>query len=303
MKSCTVVYNPVSGRGIFSKKINYVVKRIEEQGYEVNCIATKRPKHAIEIVKEVCRKPIDLLVVAGGDGTLHECINGYDQGMYKPPIGYLPSGTACDVGHTLKIPKNIDGALNVIFKGHLVKMDYVESNQGIFSYVAAIGTYVDIPYVTESKLKKKIGYLAYLITGVKEFFTIPIIKAKIEYDDGHLNGLYSLILVVNSKHVAGFNIVKQPVLDDGMVDVVLFKYIPFFNNLLYFISFILGPKVLPGVKKIKTSKLSVVTERLYTWNMDGEKAKQDHLNLTVKKKMFEIYANEAIVKKYFKEQN
>jgi len=302
VKRCAIIYNPVSGRGIFKKKINYVVNRIEKQGYTVECFATERSKHAIDLVKEVCSKSLDLLVVAGGDGTLHECINGYDKSTYKPPIGYLPSGTACDVGRTLKIPKRIDFALDIIFNGHTVKMDYVESNQGIFSYVAAIGTYVDIPYVTESKLKKRIGYLAYLITGIKEFFTIPIIKAKITNDDGEFKGLYSLILIVNSRHVAGLNIVKKPVLDDGLVDVVLFKYIPFFNNLLYFISFIIGPKVLPGVKKFKTSKLSIETEKLHTWNMDGEKANQDHLNLIVKKQTFEIYANERIIDKYFKEQ-
>jgi diacylglycerol kinase (ATP) len=99
-------------------------------------------------------------------------------------------------------------------------------------YVTAIGTYVDISYVTDSRLKKYIGYLAYILTGIKEFFTIPMIKTKIEHDEGIIRGYFSLIMVVNSKKVAGFNIVQKPILNDGKVDVVLYRYIPLFNNLL-----------------------------------------------------------------------
>jgi len=302
MKTCTIIYNPVSGKKDFDTHLDYVINRLEEVEYQVKVKATERPKHAISLAKEACKEEVDLLIVAGGDGTFHECLNGIANMKFNPVVGYIPSGTACDLANTLHIPKKVDKAMDIILNGEIVKMDYTNSNKGSFIYVTAIGTYVDISYVTDSKLKKYLGYLAYLITGIKEFFTIPMIKTKIEYDDGFFRGYYSLILVVNSKKVAGFSIVSNPVLDDGKVDVVLYKYIPLFNNIIYFISFILSPKVLPGVRKFRTSKLKIYTDHPHKWNMDGEEANSGNLNIQVQKQAIQIIVNESIKEKYFKEQ-
>lgn len=302
MKTCTLIYNPVSGKKEFADHLDYVINRLKENGYETTVHATQRPKHAIQITKRACKEQIDLLLISGGDGTFHECLNGIANSDFSPVIGYIPSGTACDLANTLRIPKKVDEALDIILNGQIVKMDYTNTNKGSFIYVTAIGTYVDISYVTDSKLKKYLGYLAYLITGIKEFFTIPMIKTKIEYDNGFLRGYYSLILVVNSKRVAGFNIVSNPILDDGKVDVVVYKYIPFLNNVLYFISFLLSPKVLPGVRKFRTSKLKIYTDHPHKWNMDGEEANSGNLNIDVQKQALNIIVQPEIKEKYFKEQ-
>jgi diacylglycerol kinase (ATP) len=303
MKKCTIIYNPVSGKKDFEGQLDWVVRRFEDAGFEVSTYATKRPKHAISLAKKAAADRVDLMVISGGDGTFHECLNGIENSDYSPPIGYIPSGTACDLASTLKIPKNIDKAIDIILNGKIVKMDYTNSNKGSFIYVTAIGTYVDISYVTDSKLKKRLGYLAYIITGVKEFFTIPMIKTKIEYDQGFLRGYYSLILVVNSRKVAGFNIVSNPVLDDGKVDVVVYKYIPLLNNILYFISFLINPKLLPGVRKFRTSKLKIYTNHPHKWNMDGEEANSGNLVIQVQKQALKLIVDPKIIPKYFKEQD
>ncbi len=301
MKKCILIYNPVCGKKDFQHKIDYVVSRMQQEGFEVDVEPTKHTKHAISIARDACHKQYDLMIISGGDGTFHECINGIAEMPNKPKIGYIPSGTACDLANTLRIPKNIDKALDIILNGVTVKMDVVKSNIGYFIYVAAIGTYVDISYITDSKLKKRLGYLAYLITGVKEFFTIPMIKTKIEHDNGTHDGYYSLIMIVNSKRVAGFNIIEKPQLDDGKVDVVLYKYIPFFNNILYFISFVITPKVIPGVKKFRTTHLNVISNHNHKWNMDGEEAIRGSLTVDVQKQLIEVIVKPEIKKKYFKE--
>lgn len=302
MKTCTIIYNPMSGKKDFQQHVPYVESRLKEAGYTVTTIATKRQKEAISLTKQVCKDHVDLLVISGGDGTFHECLNGLAHSEYRPLIGYIPAGTACDLASTLKIPKDIKKAVDIILSGQVVKMDFTNSNKGSFIYVTAIGTYVDISYVTDSKLKRYLGYLAYFITGVKEFFTIPMIKAKIEHDNGFYRGYFSLILVVNSKKVAGFNIVNKPILDDGKVDVVLYRYIPLLNNVLYFISFFLTPKVLPGVTKFRTNKLKIYTDHPHKWNMDGEEANSGNLNIQVQKQAISIIINPDVKDKYFKEQ-
>ncbi len=300
MQRCKIIYNPESGKKDFINHLDYVISRLTEAGYEVDVVATKRSKHAISLAKQVCEDKYDLLVISGGDGTIHECINGMAVSKYKPRIGYIPSGTACDLAATLKIPKKVSKAVDIILEGVPVKMDIAKSNNGYFLYVTAIGTYVDISYVTDSRLKKYFGYFAYLITGIKEFFTIPMIKTKIVHDQGTFRGYFSLILVVNSQKIAGFDFVNRPVLDDGYVDVILYRYIPFFNNLLYFLSVALGPRMLPFVHRFRTSRLKIYTDHHHKWNMDGEEANSGNLNIEVIKQAIEIIVKPNIKSKYFK---
>lgn len=299
---CTVIYNPESGKKDFINHLDRVVERLETAGYDVKVEATKKAKHAIVLAKNACRDQVDLLVISGGDGTLHECINGIARCTFRPKIGYIPSGTACDLASTLRIPKKVNEAVDIILSGVPTKMDIAKSNKGYFMYVTAIGTYVDISYVTDSKLKKYLGYFAYLLTGIKEFFTIPMIKTKIIHDNGSLKGYFSMIMVVNSKKVAGFNIIHKPVLDDGLVDVVLYRYVPLFNNLLYFISFVLSPRFLPGVRRFRTSKIKILTEHHHKWNTDGEESNSGNLLIEVQKQAIDIILKPEVKNKYFKEQ-
>jgi diacylglycerol kinase (ATP) len=302
MKRCQIIYNPESGKKDFVNHLDYVTSRLSEAGYTVDVVATQKSKHAISLAKNACNEKYDLLVISGGDGTIHECINGIAVSKFKPIIGYIPSGTACDLASSLKIPKNIPKAVDIILGGTSVKMDIAKSNNGYFIYVAAIGTYVDISYVTDSKLKKYLGYFAYLITGIKEFFTIPMMKTKIVHDRGIIRGYFSLILVVNSRKIAGFDFVSKPLLDDGEVDVIIYRYIPLLNNLLYFLSVAFGPRVLPGVTRIRTSRLKIYTDHHHKWNMDGEEANSGNLNIEVIRKAIEIKVKQAIKDKYFKGQ-
>ncbi|MCF7926901.1 MAG: diacylglycerol kinase family lipid kinase [Candidatus Izimaplasma sp.] len=301
MKKCICIYNPVSGDETFSKKLDIVEDKLNAHDFQVEFVSTKKKKHAIKLVEEACLKEYDLLLVSGGDGTLNEVINGMAKSKKKLPIGYIPSGTICDIAHSLKIPSNIEKALDVILENDPIQMDYCMSNKGSFFYVSGIGAYIDISYTTDSRLKKFLGPVAYFLTGIKQFFTIPMIKAKIEYDKGFLRGHYSLLLVVNSKKVAGFNVINRPILDDGKVDVIIYKYIPFFNNLIYFLSFIIGSRLLPGVSRIKTSRLKIYTDHPNKWNMDGEEVNSGNLNVFVKKQDIQIIVPKKIRKKYFQE--
>ncbi len=302
MQKCQIIYNPESGKKDFVNHLDYVSTRLCDAGYIVDIVATKRPKHAIILAKKACEEMYDLLVISGGDGTLHECINGIAISKHKPIIGYIPSGTACDLASSLRIPKNVIKAVNIILEGVPVKMDIAKSNNGYFIYVMAIGTYVDISYVTDSRLKKYLGYFAYIITGIKEFFTIPMMKTKIVHDKGTFRGYFSLILVVNSQKIAGFDFVNRPVLDDGYVDVIIYRYIPLLNNLLYFLSIVLGPRMIPFVHRFRTSRLKIYTDHHHKWNMDGEEANSGNVNIEVIKQAIEIIVKPSIRVKYFKGQ-
>lgn len=292
-KKALFIYNPNSGRGQYNGRIVEIKDKIEALGFTCNIEETLYPGHAIELAQKA---PADasegILVIMGGDGTFNECVNGFMKAGKDPLVGYIPSGTSCDIARTLGIPKNLDKALDIIAKQTQVRMDIANSTHGYFVYVCAIGNYVDISYTTSGKLKRLLGFFAYLLTGIKEFFTIRIMPMTITIDGKPLKKQrYSLILTLNTKRVAGFRIVKSPVLDDGQVDLVTYRYIPLMNNVLYLLSFLFHVRHFPGIKTYKVSKIEFDTPTANHWNVDGEEAGRGYQFIEVMPKAMNVIIN------------
>ena len=298
-----LIYNPMSGKQTFESRIPEVMDRFERHGDDLDVYKTNHPNHATELAKQACEEGYERLVIVGGDGTFNECVNGLMHYEKRPLIGYIPAGTCCDIGNTLGLTKNINQVLDIIFNETPVHMDVVKANDRYFCYVTGIGAFVDISYVTDSKLKRRIGYLAYVLKALKELLTVPRMRMSVEYDDGVLEGKYSLMLVINSKRVAGVNMIYKPRLDDGLVDVVLYRSLFPFNGLIYLISFLLPFWSTPLVKRFKTSKLHVSTESKERWNIDGEPGGKGDQTMKVKKHAISIIVPKKTHKKHFKNQD
>jgi len=303
LKNVILIYNPKSGNQKFESKLNFVIESLKKKYDDIFVCSTKHSGHATEFAKIACEEKYNLMVIVGGDGTFNECVNGIMSYDYKPTIGYIPAGTCCDIGMSLGLTKNVEKAVKNILENTPAKMDVVKSNYRYFCYVSGNGAFIDISYVTDSKLKKKIGYIAYLITGAIEIFTIPKMRMKIRHDNGDERGRYSLVLIINSKRVAGINMIYKPTLDDGLVDVVLYKSFPPFNAVIYIISMILPFWSTSLIKRFKSSKLEIKTNTKTRWNIDGESGGTGNQYFEVCQKAINIIIPDRIKNKYFHHQD
>lgn len=297
-----LIYNPTSGKQDFELKLDYVMKLLNKEFHDIFVCKTEYPGHASELAKKSCEDNYDLLIIVGGDGTFNECVNGLMEYEKRPKIGYIPSGTCCDIGMSLGLSKKVDKSMEIILNGVTAKMDVVKSNDRYFCYVTGNGAFIDISYVTDSKLKRKWGYFAYILVGIKELFTIPKMRMKINHDNGEIEGVFSLMLIINSKRVAGINMIYKPRLDDGLTNVVLYRSIFPFNSLLYIISFILPFWSTPLVTRLKTKHLEVLTSTKAKWNVDGECGGTGNQLIDVSQQAIEIILPQKIKKRYFKNQ-
>jgi diacylglycerol kinase (ATP) len=168
--------------------------------------------------------------------------------------------------------------------------------------VTGTGAFIDISYVTDTKLKQKVGHLAYLFTAVKEIFSIPKMRMTVYHDEGKIEGKYSLMLIINSKRVAGLNMVYNPQLDDGKVDVVMFRSFSILNSLLYLIYYLFPFWSTPLIERFKTSKLEVRTNSNESWNIDGEYGGKGNKIIKVHKQAVEIFVPIKIKNRYFTNQ-
>ena len=275
MDKCIFVYNPLSGKGKIKKHEKEIVKLLEGK-FNVEVYQSKYSGHIGEIILQKGEE-VSLVVVAGGDGTLNEAINSICRLKNKPKIGYIPSGTVNDVAHSLGIPRNIKKAVNNILNGQEFKHDIFKMNDRYGIYVCCSGLFTETSYATDQNQKKKMGKIAYALHATKKMFTTPSVKLKLSYDDGEVEGKFALMLIVNSRSVAGFKINRRAMLNDGLVDIILIKsskdkvnFSAICKVAIFFLKGIKN-KSTKSVKHLQLNKFNIQTTSDTIINLDGEK--------------------------------
>src|SRR5690606_15238279 len=124
----------------------------------------------------------DIVVAAGGDGTLNEVVNGLAEQDYRPKLGVIPMGTTNDFARALHIPRDIPKAVDIIVRGDTIPVDIGRMNEKYFINIAGGGRITELTYEVPSKLKTMIGQLAYYLKGIEMLPSIKATPLTIEYD-------------------------------------------------------------------------------------------------------------------------
>lgn len=219
MKKCTLIINPNSGRRRKIINTKKIVDIFSKYNYNVDIVFTEYRGHAKEIAKVVNS---DLVISVGGDGTFNEVMTGNFEREKRVLISHIPLGTANDIGamygYGISLYKNI----KLLLSGSVKGIDICTINGKPFTYVAALGKFTNVSYDTPRMLKKKFGYLAYLIEGLKEIKR-PATKYDVEYEiDGVKEEMKStFILISNANRIAGINNFYHNIkLDDDNFEVL-----------------------------------------------------------------------------------
>lgn len=281
MKTCVIIYNPESGHLRKKSLIKKFINILESNEYDVSLYETEYPKHATEIIQKLDYK--DLVICAGGDGTLNEVIDGNFKRQRKLIIAHLPFGTCNDVGTMYGYSKNHIKDLKMLLDGEVRNVDVCKINGKPFIYVACFGNFVDVSYRTPRRWKKKYGRIAYLFYGIKKLSeNITANKIKYTVDGETKEGEYSFIFITNSSRVAGVNNVYKDVkLNDNMFEVALCKTT---NKMeLFGIAsqlLITNIENINGLEYIKTNNIKIEFESLpqNSWGIDGEEY-EEHTNI------------------------
>lgn len=221
MKKCLVVYNPNSGK--YNKEVTLpkIEKILNEYDYSVIIEKTKYKGDATSIVANIDK--CDLVVSIGGDGTFNEVMTGNFMRKDRIVLCHLPSGTTNDVGAMWGYGKNILNNLKLALNGKVKRIDICTINDKPFVYSAGFGKFMNIPYETPRELKKRIGHLAYIREGARDFFRkVKLYDITYEVDNEKYRGLFSFALITNANRVAGINnFYKEIKLDDNKFEVLL----------------------------------------------------------------------------------
>lgn len=289
---CLFIFNPKSGKSKIAKKLDKIVSCLKSLFDFVVVHPSASSQDIVDCIISY-QNEIDCVVVAGGDGTISQAVNGILQTGKKIKLGLLPFGTVNDVARSLKIPRCTDKALKVIASGKTFLHDVIKVNNRYGIYVFAAGLFTETSYNTSQKAKKKFGRIAYGLHALKKFSQTKNKNLDFAFENEKLSCLCSFFLLSNSRFVAGQKIEKNALLDDGEARAVIIKSKsekPSFADFSKIIKlFLFGLNCSKKVVNKHISNVEISCQEKINFNLDGECFEANKVNLSIVKQAIEIF--------------
>jgi diacylglycerol kinase (ATP) len=177
-----VIVNPVSGTRASGRQLQRLEARLSQAGIEYKLRETGGEGDALRWAREATG--VDLVIVLGGDGTVMEAMSGMIEAGSTIPLAQIPAGTANLLARALGIPTDLDGAMDVVLDGVAVRHDVgrVEGSGRYFALVAGAGFDAQLIGDTPRALKNRMGFGAYVLSGLRNLFRLHRSRIHLEVD-------------------------------------------------------------------------------------------------------------------------
>lgn len=267
-----LLYNPFAGRRKMIRSMDEVIKLMQGGGYAVSVHRASSPQDIEKVSAGAA--DADVLVVAGGDGTIHWAVNGLMKlpEDRRPRLGILPVGTANDLAYALKLPKTIPEACRTILNGRTIAMDVGKVNDRYFVNVASAGFLTDVSPKVDIKVKNSLGQLAYYLKGLESLSSFRSFQVTYLAGDKPVTEEVVLLLAVNGLSVGGLrNMVPGASLTDGKLDVIMVRQSGWPEAIRLLLRALRGEKMNGDrIIQLRTDQLAVECDREVGSDLDGE---------------------------------
>ncbi|HZK55166.1 MAG TPA: YegS/Rv2252/BmrU family lipid kinase [Desulfosporosinus sp.] len=282
-KRLRLVYNPNAGRRKLTAQLDSAIRIFQESGHEVCIHRASSPEDIEQIASE--SMDVDRFVIAGGDGSIHQAVNGLLRipAKKRPVLGILPVGTANDLAYALHLPKSIPEACQIIGKGNMFKMDTGKLNDRYFVNVASAGLLTDVSQKVDTHVKNTLGQLAYFLKGIETLPSFKPFRVEFEQNGNRYTEEVVLFMAVNGLSVGGLrNLVPRASLTDGKLDILVVPAAGWPETLRLLLSILTGEKVkAEKIMEFHTSELTVLTDRPIHSDLDGEAGPESAWHITM----------------------
>ena len=198
------------------------IERLEEHGWNVDLQPTYGPGGARSLAAEAVTRGVDLVISAGGDGTLNEVLQGL--AGTRVPLGVLPMGTINVWAREVGIPLNLIHAADILLRGERRQVDLGMVNNRYFLLFAGIGADGIITSLIEHRFLKRLGVFSYLIAGAVVGLGPLDFHMRLQLDGRAFRTRATMILIGNTRLYAGFaSFTNKAVCDDGLLDMCIIR--------------------------------------------------------------------------------
>lgn len=220
MTEVLVVLNPVAGHSEPEAIKAALERHLGDSGLAYECYETTGEESVPKVVSAALERGFDLIVAAGGDGTVSGVVGGLVNS--EKPLGIIPVGTGNGLARDLDIPLDVDEAVRLLVGEHaLRRLDVLKANAFFSVLSVSVGLSAEMMSDTETPSKRRWGRFAYLWTGVEKLFGLRAHPFTI-FVDGHKNRVRATeVLILNSGSIAlgDMQWAEDIRFDDGRMDI------------------------------------------------------------------------------------
>jgi YegS/Rv2252/BmrU family lipid kinase len=236
-----VVFNPAAGRNR-RPRLEAVVAALKARGCVVTVRETNAPGHATQIAREASQTSdaasgVDVIAVAGGDGTINEVVNGLAGGAVA--LGVIPLGTANVLADEIGLRRGTDNIARVLAEGPIRPIHVGVANGRRFVMMAGAGFDASVVDRVSLSLKRRLGPFAYVWQTFKHAFTDRFAECEVMVDGVAYKTVSAV--VCNGRHYGGpFVAAPAAALTDGLLHVILLKGRGWLSVARYSVALLLG---------------------------------------------------------------
>lgn len=281
MVEIKVILNPVAGRGNAGKERELIRQVLVDYHCHFHLEETKEHNEAVEIAKEAAKKGFDLVIAAGGDGTINQVVNGLvGSGI---PLGVISCGTGNDFARMIGMPTSISAGIHQILTGDIKWIDLCRVNQRY--YVSSVGAGFDgqVAHLVNKGIRFLKGMPAYLFGVFKTLLSHKNYPIRLTVD-GHHYEFKSLLVAVNNSTSYGGGIMITPNarIDDGLLEICAAQDLNLFEILSCLPLAVKGShQNLKKVQMLKGKEVILESEAPLYYQIDGEVLQDQVLRFTI----------------------
>jgi YegS/Rv2252/BmrU family lipid kinase len=273
------ILNPYANRWQAKKMVPAIEQAFQAAGLRHTLSLTTQPRQATAAAHHAALNGADVIVAAGGDGTVNEVLNGLIRAAADGPtkrLAVLPAGTGNDLSDMAGIPRNVEQVAAMIAAGKTRQIDVGriwsdEHGDHFFDNNCALAME---PLVTleNIRMKRLSGTPRYVVALIKALFRLKAWQMQISWDGGSYEGPTYLLSVCNGPRTGSTFMMSPPaLLDDGLFDVVLIPEVPMTTVLRLLPRLFKGSHITqPEVTWFRSSQLTIHSEPGTPIHADGE---------------------------------
>ena len=232
MTKYKIIVNPTSGRGTAAEAVPDLERFLREHNMEFDLVLTERPEHAVELAKQAALDGFDVVVVAGGDGTANEVINGLMLAKKSDAdgvaMGVIAIGRGNDFAFGVNVPPGLEEGCRVLVEDFRTSMDVGLVTGGLYPEGRYFGNGVGIGFdavvgFEALKMTRLHGFLSYIVAAIKTIFLYyqaPLVR--IEFDGQTMDKHTLMVSIMNGRRMGGgFMMAPDSGIDDGLLDLCI----------------------------------------------------------------------------------
>ena len=291
MKRLILVYNPVSGHATFKNRLDWMIEEFQKRGCMLLIYRTQKDNTGVfeEFVREAQAEGI---LVAGGDGTLHEVVNLLLQAGLSMPVAIIGSGTSNDFASYLGINEDMEAYFDCIAAGKTRLVDLGKAAGEYFVNVASAGMMTSIAHEVDVRFKNAMGKMAYYLKGLGELPRFRAMSLKVVADGREYHLEAFLFVIINSSVVGSMkNVAAEARVDDGKLDFLAVKKCSV-TELMKITAELISSRPVSaenGVLHIQASRFEISTAGEVLSDLDGEAGPMLPLLVETVPRALEVY--------------